>query len=42
MRLGEVVGERVSVNTTPDEIVSLITGAVLVNRETNEEDALNK
>jgi ABC-type sugar transport system ATPase subunit len=42
MRNGEVVGERMRRNTTPDDIVSLITGAVLVNRETNEEDAPNK
>jgi len=42
LRHGEVVGERVRVNTTPDEIVSMITGAVLVNREANEEGTLDK
>lgn len=38
MRHGEVVGERKKQDTTPDEIVSLITGAELVNRGLNEED----
>jgi D-xylose transport system ATP-binding protein len=35
MRHGEVVGMRKIGETTPDEIVSMITGAVLVNQEVN-------
>ena len=36
LRLGEVVGVREKKNTTPDEIVSMITGAILVNQEVQE------
>jgi ABC-type sugar transport system, ATPase component len=36
MRLGEIVGIREKKNTTPDEIVSMITGAILVNQEVKE------
>jgi len=37
MRHGEVVGERLRSQTNPDEIVSLITGAVLVSQDLKEE-----
>jgi D-xylose transport system ATP-binding protein len=33
LRHGEVVGTRVTTKTTPDEIVSMITGAILINKE---------
>jgi ABC-type sugar transport system ATPase subunit len=33
MRHGEVVGVREKINTTPDEIVSMITGSILVRKE---------
>jgi D-xylose transport system ATP-binding protein len=35
LRHGEVVGVREKKKTTPDEIVSMITGAILVNQEVN-------
>ena len=37
MRHGEVVGVRERRKTTPDEIVSMITGAIFVNQEVKEE-----
>ena len=40
MRHGEVVGARQKSQTTPDEIVSMITGAVFINREIKEDSAL--
>jgi ABC-type sugar transport system ATPase subunit len=33
MRHGKIVGVREKEKTTPDEIVSLITGAVFINKE---------
>jgi len=36
MRHGEIVGTRVKENTTPDEIVSMITGAININQEVAE------
>ena len=39
MRLGEVVGVRERRRTTPDEIVSLITGAVFINQEVDGENS---
>jgi D-xylose transport system ATP-binding protein len=35
MRLGEVVGIREKAKTNPDEIVSLITGSIFINRNEN-------
>ena len=42
MRHGEVVGIRDRVKTTPDEIVSMITGAVFINQEDNGSDTAQK
>ena len=41
MRHGKIVGVREKGKTTPDEIVSLITGAVFINKEAEDQESPN-